>query len=449
MSENNNQAVDYGLILLALPVIAILAVFFWIGQMNLLEQPSTALIQLYFALAISSGILFFVEAKQKDPQGAARWFLYSILFWPIAFPAYMIKRKVMGFKPYPISIVAVAGYLTITFVVAHMIDTRIAEITSGLQDFKKSMDEIKLESQGPVNPNSFRVEVKLPNFETYFSTFANSPIDFTRIKFLKIRNLQPDDSTFTKYPAEWEVGCKNGTGYQCRFRAYHAYFSDDSKSEEIYLKSGCELGDMMACSGLYARKESSTELKSMAWDRLGKECDSGKPLPCALIANNSTLAEVKIKYYKKSCELGEVDTCADYGRTLIELGRNKEAQAVLKNGCDKGSATVCEEYASVIEKSHPKESRRLRKIACDKGNLVSCTQNVGDEGLSLADQYLVMSKLCSNLEPAACYGMGTGIAALNEPSYEGTIFNLNNMACRMGVDLACKAAKVSPPKHIE
>jgi len=95
--------VDYGLSLIALPILATILAWFWIGNANLVQGPGSKLIGLGVLTVLSTALIAAQEARRlgmvsdrKGEYGPATWFLIIVVLWIIAYPAYLYRRRKYG-----------------------------------------------------------------------------------------------------------------------------------------------------------------------------------------------------------------------------------------------------------------------------------------------------------------------------------------------------------------
>ena len=85
---------DYGMFLLAIPVVAIGLMWFWVGNMSLLDSPSSKLNMLMFAAIIGTGVLAAMEAqkigmkydRKKGTYSPTQWFFILLFLWIVGYP---------------------------------------------------------------------------------------------------------------------------------------------------------------------------------------------------------------------------------------------------------------------------------------------------------------------------------------------------------------------------
>lgn len=97
----------FGILMLCCPVIAAMLIWFWVGSMNLLQNPRSALTFITVATIIVTAILAAVEANQlgfgrsssgKKETGPIGFFLGILLLWVVSYPYYLYQRRKKGKK---------------------------------------------------------------------------------------------------------------------------------------------------------------------------------------------------------------------------------------------------------------------------------------------------------------------------------------------------------------
>lgn len=100
----SKPSVDYGMFLLAIPVIAIILIWAWVGNMNLLQSPGSTMTLIMLATVLGTAIVAAMEAskvgmksdKTKGTYSPTAWFYIITLLWIIGYPVYLFKRKHFG-----------------------------------------------------------------------------------------------------------------------------------------------------------------------------------------------------------------------------------------------------------------------------------------------------------------------------------------------------------------
>lgn len=95
---------DYGPILLAIPVVSTMLIWFWVANMNMFQDPGGNLSLIMIATIVSTGSLAAAEAsrlgmttdRNKGTYSPTAWFFIVVGMWVIGYPAYLLKRKHYG-----------------------------------------------------------------------------------------------------------------------------------------------------------------------------------------------------------------------------------------------------------------------------------------------------------------------------------------------------------------
>lgn len=136
-----------GTLLVATPFLATLLLWFWVGEMNLLQNPSGTLVMLSFATIGLTALLMAVEASQlgmgrrlgkngKPQSGPVGWFIAGCLFWIVAFPWYLKARGQFGRRGLGIAGVLMALIFTFSvFSLGSAIENQKAQLRRSLDAF--------------------------------------------------------------------------------------------------------------------------------------------------------------------------------------------------------------------------------------------------------------------------------------------------------------------------
>lgn len=143
------QTADYGMYLLAIPVIATLLVWFWVSNMNLLQSPSSAMDMIMLATILGTAIVAAMEASSagmksdsdKGTYSPTAWFFIITFLWVVGYPVYLFKRKYFGLANQLVA----GGLVALVFigswgVMYSAIETKKAEIRGGLEQMKQQVE---------------------------------------------------------------------------------------------------------------------------------------------------------------------------------------------------------------------------------------------------------------------------------------------------------------------
>lgn len=134
-------AADYGIVLLAIPAVATLLIWFWVASMNLLQNPGSSMTLIMLGTVLGTAIVAAMEASKNGMKSVrsegtyspTSWFFIFLLLWIIGYPMYLYKRKKYGLK----NLLVLGLIAAIVFVVSYSImstaiDEKIAEIQRNL-----------------------------------------------------------------------------------------------------------------------------------------------------------------------------------------------------------------------------------------------------------------------------------------------------------------------------
>ncbi len=104
--DRDSASETWGWMLVGIPAVTTFLIWFWVGNMNLLQNPDGNLTLLSIATWIVTSILMAVEASQlgmgrievegKRGTGPAVWLLGGLLFWIVVYLAYLHARRKYG-----------------------------------------------------------------------------------------------------------------------------------------------------------------------------------------------------------------------------------------------------------------------------------------------------------------------------------------------------------------
>lgn len=137
-----------GTIIVLLPLLATALIWFWVGSMNLLQDPSGTLTMLTIGTVVATAILMAVEASQlgmgstldargKKGSSPAAWFFLTCLLWIVAFPWYLDQRRHYGRRPLVVAGILI-GLLFVgsAFSMGSQIEAQKSRVRDSLQQFQ-------------------------------------------------------------------------------------------------------------------------------------------------------------------------------------------------------------------------------------------------------------------------------------------------------------------------
>jgi len=143
--EKSKPDTDYGLFLLAIPIVTTMLIWFWVASMNLFQSPGSSLSLLMIITVIGTAIVAAMEAskvgmksdRKKGTYSPTAWFFIITLLWIIGYPIYLFKRKHYGLKNH-----LVAGLL-VMFVFIGSWSAMNAAIEGKKSDIRKSFGQVE------------------------------------------------------------------------------------------------------------------------------------------------------------------------------------------------------------------------------------------------------------------------------------------------------------------
>jgi hypothetical protein len=142
LPTRNKPSEVLGTLMLLVPATGAMLLWFWVGEMALIQDPGSKLTFIACVVVLATAVLAAVEAGQlgmgdpKDLRGGAgpvRWFLSVALLWVIGFPAYLHQRRRHGMKNLVVGGAVVAAVFgTIVAMLAYRIEATKAAIREQL-----------------------------------------------------------------------------------------------------------------------------------------------------------------------------------------------------------------------------------------------------------------------------------------------------------------------------
>jgi len=162
-SADNSSNENIGYIMLTIPLISTLLIWFWVGSMNMLQNPGSTLTFLGIATIVITAFLGAYEAqkigfgkpsktgKMNKESGPMGYFFGMILLWIVVYPLYLFQRSKKGRKNLVVGGILIA--LTFGFSWYSMgsaIDARVDEIRNISREFPSSPSSQPAVSYTPV-----------------------------------------------------------------------------------------------------------------------------------------------------------------------------------------------------------------------------------------------------------------------------------------------------------
>ena len=169
----------FGILMLCCPVVAAMLIWFWVGSMNILQNPRSALTFITVATIIITAILAAVEASQlgfgssssdKKETGPIGFFFGILLLWVISYPYYLYQRRKKGKK----NLLAGGIIVALVFMLS-LLSMNVALSQAGFNFSMSSIGEYATRSKDSAAREAFDVGNKRLPFKDLSGSFVNSP----------------------------------------------------------------------------------------------------------------------------------------------------------------------------------------------------------------------------------------------------------------------------------
>lgn len=151
-------AADYGIFLLAIPVIASVVVWVWVPQMNLLQSPSDVVTMISMGTIFGTAAVAAMEAKaagmvsdrSRGTYGPGAWFFIVALLWFVGYPAYLLKRRHFGLaNRLAAGLVVALIFLGSVTAITVAIESKKADIRSQIEGMQKDLSALSHPDEPP------------------------------------------------------------------------------------------------------------------------------------------------------------------------------------------------------------------------------------------------------------------------------------------------------------
>jgi hypothetical protein len=145
------HGVDYGGLMLAIPVIATMLIWFWVAGMNLFQSPDSSMALIMLAAVVGTAALAAMEASKVGMQtdkangtySPTAWFFIVVGLWFVGYPAYLLKRKHYGLANRLVAGIAV----TVLFIgswsaMNAAIESKKAEVRANLEQVQERLGSL-------------------------------------------------------------------------------------------------------------------------------------------------------------------------------------------------------------------------------------------------------------------------------------------------------------------
>jgi len=157
--ESNKETL--GLFILIIPVAASFLSVFWIGGLQLIDNPMSKLLWLSSITIIATAVLAALEAnnngvgKRKKEAGPIVVFIGLMVFWIIFYPRYLFDRKKYGLKN-----LLLPG-LVITVIFSGSFFYMVNEIDQAERSFRYKVEESEKELRENIKKEQERIEKQI------------------------------------------------------------------------------------------------------------------------------------------------------------------------------------------------------------------------------------------------------------------------------------------------
>lgn len=147
----SKPAADYGMFLLAIPVVATMLIWFWVSGMNLLQSPGDTMALIMLATVLGTAIVAAMEAskvgmksdRKKGTYSPTAWFFIITLLWIIGYPVYLFKRKHYGLaNRLVVGILVALVFVGSWSIINSAIEDKKAEIRGHLEQMQRQMESL-------------------------------------------------------------------------------------------------------------------------------------------------------------------------------------------------------------------------------------------------------------------------------------------------------------------
>lgn len=145
---------DYGIVLMAIPLVATLLIWFWVGSMALIQGPSSTLGLILVANILGTAGVATLEAskagmtanRQQKTYSPTAWFFIIVLLWIVGYPMYLYKRAAVGLANRLVpGIIIACVFLGSWGIMYAAIEAQMAEIRADFEQFEYDMEELERE----------------------------------------------------------------------------------------------------------------------------------------------------------------------------------------------------------------------------------------------------------------------------------------------------------------
>ncbi len=136
LKESKETGETYGNLMLFIPFVAIMLMWFWVGNMNLLQSPGSTLNFMAVGTIVLTALFAYLESSQlgfgKQPKETkpVMYFFGMVLLWIVVYPLYLYQRSKKGKRNLVIGGIVVAVAFTISY---YLLTTAITDRVNELR----------------------------------------------------------------------------------------------------------------------------------------------------------------------------------------------------------------------------------------------------------------------------------------------------------------------------
>ena len=143
--NKNNAKADYGIFLIAIPIVSTMMIWLWVSGMSLLQRPGDTMSLIMLATVLGTAIIAAVEAsklgmvgdRKKGTYGPVAWFFLITLLWVVCYPVYLFKRRHYGLKNLVIpGLISALMFIISWSIMGSAIDAQIAEVQQQIETIR-------------------------------------------------------------------------------------------------------------------------------------------------------------------------------------------------------------------------------------------------------------------------------------------------------------------------
>lgn len=142
---------DYGVALLAAPVVATMLIWLWVGNMNLLQSPGSTMTLILAVVILVTAVVASMEAgkagmasdRAEGTYSPIAWFFIIALLWIVGYPTYLYKRKHYGLANLSVwgALVALV-FLGSWNIMNSAVEDKEAEVRGKIEQVQKNLESL-------------------------------------------------------------------------------------------------------------------------------------------------------------------------------------------------------------------------------------------------------------------------------------------------------------------